>query len=141
MGLAFNSTKEFTSTYFFGNNPATINIARTFGVELWERTFMYKLLMEEGVDDYAKWHSAYLWYANDVSLYGVPFFLLVLSFIFGHSYKEVFYSNDFISKLISVIIFNMLFYLFSNNTYLYHHFYSLTILLLIWFFTRFNRFV
>ena len=136
LGLAMTLEDDFNSTLLLGNNPASINLLKSFDFDLWQQTYMYRLSVEKGVDDLGKWHSAYLWYANDVSLYGVPFIMFILAYLMAYSYGLVLSSNDLLSKILFVIFVNMLLYNFANNTYLYHHFYSLTMLLLIWLPTR-----
>lgn len=136
LGLSMSLKRNFTSTYLFGNNPATLNVANTFGVDLWKDTYMYKLKLESGVDDVGKWHSSYLWYANDVSFYGVPIIMFILSYFLSFAYVLILKFDDLLSKFIFVIILNMFIYSFANNTYLYHHFYSLSVILIIWYFTR-----
>lgn len=135
LGLAMNYC-SFSSTYFFGNNPASLNVATTFGNDLWKDTYMYKLYASQGIDDYGKWHSAYLWYANDVSFFGVPLVLFIISSFTSFAYSMVVRYNDLLSKVIFVILINMLLFLFANNSYLSFHFYSLTVLFIIWYFSR-----
>lgn len=135
LGLAM-SYCSFSSTYFFGNNPASLNIASTFGNDLWQDTYMHKLYLSQGIDDYGKWHSAYVWYANDVSFFGVPLVLCLISYFTAFAYMIAIRYNDLLSKIIFVIFINMLLYLFANNSYLSFHFYSLTFLFTIWYFSR-----
>jgi len=136
LGLAMNSNITFTSTYFLGNNPATLNFANILGFDLWDRTYIRKLYMVEGIDDVGKWHSAYLWFANDVSFFGVPFVLFFMSYILGISFVYIINFNDLMSKILFVMLFNMFLYLFSNNTYLYQLFYSFSFISFFWILSR-----
>lgn len=136
--LAFDL--DFTPTYLLGNNPALINLASVFHVDVWEKTYMYKL-RTKGVDPYAYWHSAYLWYASDVSFFGVPFILFILGYFFGISWALCITRDDFFSTVMFIIFGNMLLYLFANNSYLSSVFYSFMFLLPVWYLTRVRRLI
>lgn len=137
LGLAFNI--DFSSTYFLGNNPTIISLSKLFGVDLWENTYMSKLSKKEGVSDVGSWHSAYLWFANDVSLFGVPFILYLLGFFTGYSYKLAVVYNDLISSILFVMLINIQFFLFANNTFLAQYYYSFIVLFIFWLFSRILR--
>jgi hypothetical protein len=131
--LAFDL--DFEPTYFLGNNPAIISLAQTFGIDVWKNTYIYRL-KEKGVDPLIQWHSAYSWYASDVSFFGVPFLLFLIAYLFGFSWAFSSNRNDFLSKIMFIILGNMLLYLFANNSYLSSVFYSFMFISAIWYFTR-----
>ena len=131
---------DFESTYMVGNNPALIGLAQLFGLDVWNRTYMHRLQVAKSVDELGYWHSAYTWYANDVSFYGVPFVLFGLGYLFGFSWARA-RKGDFLSAILFVMFGNMLLFLFANNTYLSSVFYALMVLLPIWIATRLLPFV
>lgn len=133
--LAFDL--DFQPTYFLGNNPATISLAEILGINVWKDTYVYRL-NKLGVDPLVQWHSAYLWYASDVSFWGVPVLLFILGYLFGLCWGLSF-NNDLLSRIIFIIIGNMLLYLFANNSYLSSVFYSFMFILPLWYFTRIKR--
>jgi len=135
--LAFDL--DFKSTYLLGNNPALIDFAKIVGIDVWRDTYMYRL-KEKGVDPLINWHSAYTWYANDVSFFGVPFLLFIIGYFFGISWACSLNGGDFLSKIVFIILANMLLFLFANNTYLSSVFYSFTFILPVWYFTRVKRY-
>ena len=126
---------DFQPTFFLGSNPALIGLGDLFGVDVWNRTYMHRLQVERGVDELGKWHSAYTWYAGDVSFYGVPFTLLGLGYVFGFSWSRA-RKGDFLSGIMFIMFGNMLLFLFANNTYLSSVFYSFMVLLPFWIVTR-----
>lgn len=134
--LAFDL--PFKSTYMLGNNPAIISLGDALNLDLWKDTYMYRL-KDFGVDPLISWHSAYTWYASDVSFLGVPFIMFFLGYFLGFSWSLSLNKNDFLSKLVFIILANMLLYLFANNTYLASVFYSFMFILPLWFFTRVKR--
>jgi hypothetical protein len=135
--LAFDL--DYQSTYFLGNNPSLIDFAKFVGVDVWKDTYMYRLRVK-GVDPLVNWHSAYTWWANDFTFVGVPFVLFAIGYFFGLSWALSLNKNDFLSKLVFIILGNMLLYLFANNTYLSSVFYSFIFILPVWYFSRIKRF-
>ena len=51
--LAFDL--DFKSTYFLGNNPALIGLGQLFNIDVWEDTYVYRL-MGKGIDPLGLWH-------------------------------------------------------------------------------------
>jgi hypothetical protein len=130
--LAFDL--DFRSTWFLGNNPALISLASIVGLDVWEDTYMHRL-ESVGVDEFGAWHSAYTWFASDVSFYGVPLLLFFLGYSFGFSWAKA-VRGDLLSKIVFTILGNMLLFLFANNTYLSAVFYSFMFLWPWWILTR-----
>lgn len=79
----FDSTFGLGSSYFLMDN-----VAQLFGSDFESRTFPEKLELSQGFDANAQWHTAYLWIANDVSLFGVPIVLFLLFFVFGRAWRD-----------------------------------------------------
>ena len=134
--LAFDLS--FQSTYFLGGNPALIALASIAHIDVWENTYVYRL-KDKGVDPLVNWHSAYTWYANDVSFFGVPVVLFIIGYLLGISWTFSLNQNDFLSKIVFIVLGNMLLYLFANNTYLSSVFYSFVFICPLWYLTRVNR--
>jgi hypothetical protein len=126
---------DFKPTLFVGNNPSLTGIAAIFGIDVWNDTYMHRLQTARGIDELGVWHSAYAWYANDVSFPGVPVLLFGVAYLFGFAWARSL-QGDFLSKIVFVILGNMLLFLFANNTYLASVFYSFMFLLPFWLFTR-----
>lgn len=126
---------DFKPTLFLGNNPALVGLAAVFGIDVWNDTYMHRLQVARGIDERGVWHSAYTWYANDVSFVGVPVVVFGIAYLFGFSWARS-AQGDFLSRIVFVILGNMLLFLFANNTYLSTVFYSVMFLLPFWLFTR-----
>lgn len=134
--LAFDL--EFKPTYFLANNPSLINFVDIFGINYFEDTYVYRL-RDKGVDPEINWHSAYTWYASDISYFGVPILFMFFGYVFGYSWNLGYTKDDFLSKMIVIVFGNMLFFIFANNNYLSSIFYSFIFLFPIWSFTRLNK--
>ncbi len=89
-----------------------------------------------GIDEYGVWHSAYTWFASDVSFYGVPVLLFVVGYGFGFSWICGM-RGDFLSRLVFIMFGNVLLFLFANNTYLSSVFCAFIVFVPFWVFTRF----
>lgn len=133
--LAFDL--PYKPTYMLGNNPAVISLAEVLGFDIYKDTYVYRL-KDKGVDALINWHSGYLWFASDVTFYGVPLLMLFLGYLFGFSWG-LSLNDDFLSKIVFIILANMILYLFANNTYLASVFYSFMFILPLWYFTRVLR--
>jgi len=129
---------DYQPSYFLGNNPSVEQIATIFNVDVYKKTYVYRL-KDKGIDPEVSWHSAYLWYANDVTFFGVPVLLFFMGYLFGASWTLSLNHNDFLSKIMFVILANMLLFLFANNSYLGSVFYSLMFLLPFWILSRISR--
>ena len=125
---------DFRSTGLLGSNTASISFARIFGIDVWDDTYMHRL-QAQGIDEFGMWHSAYTWYASDVSFYGVPLLLGFLGFLFGVSWAQGLH-GDFLSRIMFIVFGNMLLFLFANNTYLGSVFYAFMVFVPLWVFTR-----
>lgn len=127
-------------TFLLGNNPALISLSNfLFGTDLMEHSYMKSLEIYCGVDEFAAWHSAYLWWANDFTIVGALFIVYLLAYITGYSFTLSTKCNDFLSKVICVITACMLIMMFANNTYLSNVFYASMFLFPLWYITRFKR--
>jgi hypothetical protein len=127
---------EFRPTGFLGNNPALISFARAFGIDVWDDTYMHRL-QRKGIDEFGVWHSAYTWFASDVSFCGVPLLLFFLGYMFGFSWIQGL-QGDFLSRVVFIVFGNMLLFLFANNTYLASVFYAFMVFVPFWVMTRFS---
>jgi hypothetical protein len=126
---------DFRTTGLLGNNPVLISIARAVGIDVWPDTYMHRL-HRLGIDEYGVWHSAYTWFASDVSFYGVPVLLFFVGYGFGFSWVRGMH-GDFLSRLVFIMFGNMLLFLFANNTYLSSVFCAFIVFVPFWAVTRF----
>lgn len=130
--LAFDL--DFRPTWLLCNNPALSGLGQALGYDCWPNSYMHRL-EALGVDEYVSWHSAYTWYASDVSFYGVPVLLFLIAYVFGSSWARS-REGDGTSQVVFVVFGNVLLYLFANNTYLSSVFYSFLVLMPFWLLTR-----
>lgn len=134
--IAFDLDYRFT--YLLGNNPESINIAQLVNLDVERDTYVYRL-KDYGIDPKINWHSIYTWIASDVTFFGVPLVFGFFGFLFGFSWIFSISNDDFLSKIVFVMIGTILIFSFANNNYLGTIFYSFNIVIAYWYITRVKR--
>lgn len=120
--LSFGFEKSFNFTYFFGSNASLINISNVMGFNISQNTYVFRL-SEFGIDPGVQWHSAYLWLASDLSFYFVPFYIFVLGFGLSFSWIMATRSDDYLCKILFVILSGYVLFLFANTNFIASYFY------------------
>lgn len=136
LALAFD--EKFEWTYGLGNNYTMLGISKKIaGENLMPRTYISKL-EKKGVDPFVNWHSAYLWFANDLTFFGVPVLIFFIGLLFAVSWKSTIKLNDPFAPVIFIFCLVEIFFLCANNQVLSFSFYPFHILLLLWILVRFK---
>lgn len=79
-GLEYALEEDFTSTYGLGNSSFIMeNVEEILNVDISSRTYMNKI--DSIWPERSQWHTAYTWWANDVSFYGVFILMFLLGYI------------------------------------------------------------
>lgn len=120
--LSFGFDQDFNFTYFFGSNPALINIANLIGIDIERGTYVFRL-SEYGIDPTVQWHSAYLWLASDLTFYFVPFYIFGLGFGLSFSWIMATRSDDYLCKVLFIILGGYVLFLFANTNFIASYFY------------------
>lgn len=120
----------FEWTYGLGNNYTTIGLSDKFtNQNILSMTYAGKL-ESVGVDSYNHWHSAYMWYANDVSFFGVPIIMFLHGMFMARLWRVViFRKNVFAVGLFLLTIYQGI-YLSANNHVLSFSFFNFLFLLI-----------
>ena len=128
--MAFD--EDFNWTYGIGNNYTTLGIApKIVGEYLMPKTYIGKL-EKRGVDPFISWHSAYLWFANDFTFFGVPIVLFFLGLLFSLSWKSTLNLNDPFAPVIFIFCLLEIFFLCANNQVFSFSFYTFHTILFLW---------
>ncbi|MBQ9408918.1 MAG: hypothetical protein IJU28_05960 [Clostridia bacterium] len=91
------------------------NIAELFGVDLFQYTYQVR------IEEIAQWgslrnfHTAYTFWANDLSHIGVPIAMFLMGMVLGKYYKKCVYTCNKLSIVMMPIMITMMFYLPANN--------------------------
>lgn len=122
--LSFGFDLDYRFSYFLASNPTLMSIAEILGVDYVNNSMVHRL-SQYGIDPGVQWHSAYLWVASDFSFYFVPLYIFVLSFILGASWIFAVKYDDYVFKIIFIIVGGSIFFLFANNNFISLYFYLL----------------
>ncbi len=124
-------------TAFCGNNPTLMSFVKfLFGYDAFADSYMVELEKTFDIDSLAVWHSAYLWWANDFTLWGTLIIVYLISYLCGYAFVLGFQKEDVLSRIVFVVLGNMILFLFANNTYLANVFYSFMFVFPYWLITR-----
>lgn len=102
---------------------------------LWPRTYNMKLESLYGWDHWVRWHTPYVWFANDVSHFGVPVVLFFLLRYFGRAWRRFKESGNIISFLIFMLFVEFMSFISANNLL----FQSNTAVITFWLLVLLNR--
>lgn len=107
---------EWKPTFFFGNSRFLMDILyRLTGIDLTSRTYPYQL-DEFGVDPLASWHSAYAWWASDLSFIGIIFFMFIVGIFFSKIAKESIIEMNAVSCTLFYMVLVGIIYSSCNNS-------------------------
>ena len=103
-------------TFGFGNNWFFINLFEHLapGLDILGNTYQ-GYLSRYGIDPMINWHSAYVWFANDVTFIGVPFLLYLIGRFFAKVWLDAYYRVKISSVPLSCLFIIMILYFFANN--------------------------
>lgn len=81
----------------------------------WNNTYQVKLEKQFGYDRGNGWHTAYTWFANDVTFFLVPFLFFFLFLLYGKAWKEYVVTGNIGAFLVFMLFIKMVFFLSANN--------------------------
>lgn len=102
----------FTSTYGIGYSWFLLD---NYPVDFWPDTYMMKLEAAIGYKHWTYWHTSYLWFANDVSFFGVPIIFFFLFKLFGKCWALFLQSKNMCAFLLFMLFVKMVFFISANN--------------------------
>lgn len=111
MSLAFNYS--FNSTFGIGSGYFLIeNFKELLNIDIFSYTYQFK--MAAYWDPRVNWHTAYTWFANDISFYGVIFIMILLGAFTYYIINDAKKGNIFAISLLPLYII-MIMFLPANN--------------------------
>lgn len=113
-GISLSLNRPFDSTFGVGHS---VFLQRLFedhlGFDIRSRTYQRKIT--EMWDENIFWHSAYSYFANDVSFYGVILVVLLLGYYFAMVVHAALVADNFIAKSLLPLFAIMFLYMPANN--------------------------
>ncbi len=114
MALALSFDLPFQGTFGVGYSWFLLdNFPVPF--DAWSRTYQMSMEIAYGYDHWACWHTSYMWFANDVSFFGVPLILFLLFRLFGRAWRSFLDSGNAVSLLLFMLFIIMIEFISANN--------------------------
>lgn len=113
--IAFAMDVPFKSTFGLGHSWFILDNLGGLSEEVWARTYNMQIENVFGFGHYANWHTAYLWFANDVSFWGVPILFFFMFYYFGRAWKRFLTEKDMFCFLRFMIFVKMSYFISANN--------------------------
>ncbi len=113
LAMAFGC--EFDSTLGLGNSWFILDNLGSLSDDWWARTYNMKLDDTFGYGYYGNWHTAYLWFANDVSFFGVPILFMIMFAYFGKAWRIFLDTKDVSAFLVFMLFVKMVYFISANN--------------------------
>jgi len=99
---------SFKWTFGAGNSRFLFGIAdRVLGTNITERTYPYQL-QQFGVNPLNSWHSAYSWFASDLTFVGVVLLMFIAGYFFASLTARIVEKNDPISMTLFYLMLLMI---------------------------------
>ncbi|MBN3518825.1 hypothetical protein JYB62_02320 [Algoriphagus lutimaris] len=143
MGLAIDL--DFVWTYGLGHNNFFISLGeKVFGKNsIWSNTYQVRV---ENIYEYSstgKWHTAYVWLANDFTFFGVSFIIFLIGYFFSHVWLDSLLCQNVFAIVLLPLFFTMILYFPANNQVLGFQGSSITfwVLFIFWYSSRKKMFV
>lgn len=128
--LSFGFDLEYKFSFFLNQNPEIFNIGKIFGLDFSDHS-MVNRLAGVGIDPRVQWHSAYLWLASDYSFFFTPLYISILGFALGSSWILATRYQDYVFKIMFVILSGSAFFLFANNNFIAQYFYTIIFIIIL----------
>ncbi len=114
--LEMSISLPWSPTFFLGNSRFVMsNFYELTGINMFNETYQMRLYETQGWHYDIQWHTAYLWLANDFTLYLLPVFLFVLFLYFGSCWRLFLQENNVFGLLAVVLYAQFMFYISANN--------------------------
>ena len=113
--VIFSFTVPWDCTFGLGHSFYLLDEFDPQKTWLWPRTYNMKLDQIYQWNYYANWHTPYVWFANDVSHFGVPVVLFFLFRYFGKAWRRFKESGNIVSFLIFMLYVEFISFISANN--------------------------
>lgn len=113
-GLSLAMQEPFEWTYGIGHSLYLTGIAKQFGFDVTEKTYPAQA-ERHGWGRLNRWHTAYTWFASDVTFPGTLILLACLGRLFAATWADVRLGQNPFALPLFVLIVMMMLYLNANN--------------------------
>ncbi|MCU4550035.1 hypothetical protein KTI61_13700 [Acinetobacter pittii] len=115
-GLAYAFDIDYNWTYGVGYSRfLTVYFDKYLDLNVSGNTIPALIQNKYGWDENVNWHTMYVWFASDMSFYGVYFLMLFVGFLLGKTWKESVLLLNPISILLFIQLAILMTYSCANN--------------------------
>jgi hypothetical protein len=108
---------EYKSTYGVGHSVFLTSIVEKYMGKgaISKRTYQQRLEASTGYSSWMKWHTFYVWMANDLTFIGVLIFIFILGYWFSIVWLDILCRLNLLAIAILPLFLIMFFYFSANN--------------------------
>lgn len=115
-GFALGLTLDWVPTFGLGNSGFIYTwVDRIFQIDVTSSLYQTRIEQVYGWSANAKWHTMYLWFANDFSFFGVILFMFVFGALFCRAIHDALYKNNPYAACVAYLMMMVVLYSSSNN--------------------------
>lgn len=141
-GMSLATTLNWVPTFGMGSSRWFNEEMNTLFRGVTQMTYSYRIeLAGYAWGDRANWHSAYTWFANDFSFFGVIIVMFFLGWLWSNAYKDSFNTGNVLAIGLTTLLVQMFLFLSCNNIVFAnsHTFFAFLFYLIVWLVHRFIR--
>lgn len=121
MALSISGSIKMPRCYGAGNSWFFAdNVKQLFGYDVIAQTYNMRLHELFGYNYYTQWHTVYVWFANDVTFFGVPVILFLIMALWGSAWRDYLNNHNVFAFLLMVIFFEFVVFMPMNNQVFQH---------------------
>lgn len=141
-GFSLATNLKWIPMYGIGNSMQITNFLTNMGSSIGEKSFQARL-EPLGWDPEINWHTAYLWFANDVGFLGVVLVMFLIGFLFAKIYRDsIECENPFAKVLIGQFVLLIMFLPCNNQLgQSFQYIFSFWLMLIAWGISRKRRYI
>lgn len=114
-GFSLNTLVDWVPNYLTGFSPfIRDNLLELFNINLFKNTYQYRV-SRFGWGAMQNFHTAYTFWANDFTLYGVALIMVLLGYLLARTNKDIVINSNPYSMVLFVLLVVLVIYLPANN--------------------------
>lgn len=115
-GLAYAFNVDYNWTYGVGYSRfLTAYLDKYLNINIDKSTIPALIQYQYGWDENINWHTMYVWFASDISFYGIYFLMLFFGYVLGKTWKESVLQFNPVSILLFIQLSILMVYSCANN--------------------------
>lgn len=115
-GFSLATTLDWIPTFGAGfSRWLCLELSSAISPQIYQNTYQMRIEENYQWGASANWHTAFSWFANDVSLYGVILVMFFLGLLFVYVYYDAYYYKNPMDVGLLCLLVQMIFFLPCNN--------------------------